>query len=993
MTLCRVPGSAASRSRAGQGHSCYLAFFLISCFDFLLWIFVLSQVFYLKRAMLTRSPVLCTVPPQDQPAASSSLGNRQMPPPSPPPLLSSRGQPASAPQPSPSFLTREIPTNPGHRPGSSMSISSMLGSDNDRLPRDTGTSLFSRPSISSLFGPAPPSSASAAMSPPSAPARPSSLDYPLFHRSQTPDKPFPKNQSGRAYRSGSSSGLPGPLSEQHKFGGLSRTQPPSQYPERHSPRTSSSETPYIESRRLSISGPIPRPNSQPQHIDSSMKTPGYSPLTRPGQGHPEGPLGRSQRSGSFVGLETHPSRFGSLFLERQTEEQVHRERERTLTRESDLKPPHAPLRFGSQYMEREATDRLPNTVAAWDLGRSQPPSPESKRFPVTEAGSGFGFGAIQSYTKSLGSSQVGASRQPSLSMQSRQDPSTSEPPHLSKVQSQPRLFSTTSASTMGQPSFSLSAPDDHRRKGSDELLQHRNLLGVGVESKRGGRASPLPQAVQGAQAQIVGPAAEPSIKNELGRVFSGIGSGLGGVNATASGNGSSTPMAASPFKRDSIAGRSTVSETATDDAKIVRPASATGKRQRKLCDDDSQLEGENAADLRSGVAARGRRGRHVHYHHHQYAPPPTPASFMPSFPHERSSAHSDIQRSHHHHRHNLQEDATIVNAPPRAPSSMNFFHRTSTPSEGVPLSGAALGHHHHHHHHHHHPPPRSLASSAAAMPVLREPRTIVNIEPLLASVVHLPRHHLGSTLYAPHIGVPTEKESLESAKFGYTTTPQPIPRFDGKENCTFTVRVPRFRIDASHREEICARRALWGTGVYTDDSDPVAAAIHSGFIRGAWGEDVDTNMLDLEIRDSYQHAPQGETAASGSKSGDAKPRIPPIPPPDKDLHITLLILPKLERYESSVLFGIKSRSWGGTHDGVSFKVLRIDWVDEGVGRGEERGGEARRKRLRNMMRTGRICTGPGLVKLQQLRGNAVQIHGPKTNMDDNRSVVQMQTVS
>lgn len=253
---------------------------------------------------------------------------------------------------------------------------------------------------------------------------------------------------------------------------------------------------------------------------------------------------------------------------------------------------------------------------------------------------------------------------------------------------------------------------------------------------------------------------------------------------------------------------------------------------------------------------------------------------------------------------------------------------------------------------------------------MREPRTVVTIEPLLSSVAHLPRHHLGSTLYAPRIGAPTEKATLESAKFGYTTTPLPLPRFEGKENCTFTIRVPRFRIDTSHREEICARRALWGTGVYTDDSDPVAAAIHSGFIRGAWGEDVDVDLLDLEIRDTYQHAPK--TAQDVGAEDGERPRVPPVPPNDKDLHITLLILPRLERYDSSVLFGLKSRAWEGSHDGMSFKVQRVEWVDEGVGRGEERSGEARRKRLRNLMQTGRICTGPGVIKLEQLR-NGVQI--------------------
>lgn len=269
---------------------------------------------------------------------------------------------------------------------------------------------------------------------------------------------------------------------------------------------------------------------------------------------------------------------------------------------------------------------------------------------------------------------------------------------------------------------------------------------------------------------------------------------------------------------------------------------------------------------------------------------------------------------------------------------------------------------------------------------MREPRTVVNIEPIQSSVSHLPRHHLGSTLYIPRIGVPTTKSPLESAKFGYTSTPQPLPRFEGKENCTFTVRVPRYRIDAARREEICARRALWGTGVYTDDSDPVAAAIHSGFIRGAWGEDVDESFLDLEIRDTYQHAPP----LSEEERESDQPRIPPVPPADKDLHITLLVLPKLDKYDQSVLFGIKSRTWDDNHDGVSFQVLRIDWVEEGAGRGEERGGEARRKRLRNLMQTGKICTGPAVVKLEDLRNRGLEVDArSKMRMnEERRSTVQ-----
>jgi hypothetical protein len=74
-----------------------------------------------------------------------------------------------------------------------------------------------------------------------------------------------------------------------------------------------------------------------------------------------------------------------------------------------------------------------------------------------------------------------------------------------------------------------------------------------------------------------------------------------------------------------------------------------------------------------------------------------------------------------------------------------------------------------------------------------------------------------------------------------------------------------------------------------------------------------------------------------------------IPVKDKDLHITVLILPTLESYTGTVAHGIKSRSFPGKHDGMSFKVESITWVDEKSARGEERSGAARRKRLEALM--------------------------------------------
>ena len=152
-------------------------------------------------------------------------------------------------------------------------------------------------------------------------------------------------------------------------------------------------------------------------------------------------------------------------------------------------------------------------------------------------------------------------------------------------------------------------------------------------------------------------------------------------------------------------------------------------------------------------------------------------------------------------------------------------------------------------------------------------------------------------------------------------------------------------------------------------------------------------MLDLEIKDGYQHAPQPPAKDATEAKSDAQTndsRLPPVPPADQDLHITLLVLPRLEQYDSTVMFGIKSRKWDGRHDGMSFKVHRVDWVDEGVGRGEERSGEARRKRLRTLMQTGRICTGPAMAKMDELRRSGVQV--PRT-IDGQEQPTPVQPVS
>lgn len=133
-------------------------------------------------------------------------------------------------------------------------------------------------------------------------------------------------------------------------------------------------------------------------------------------------------------------------------------------------------------------------------------------------------------------------------------------------------------------------------------------------------------------------------------------------------------------------------------------------------------------------------------------------------------------------------------------------------------------------------------------------------------------------------------------------------------------------------------RHLWGARVYRDDSDPIAAAIHSGWIRGEWDDTVDVTMLDPRIT-----APNDPSDAEDTLN--KIPAAPVTPPADMDLQIEILILPQLQEYTGSVEYGISSRQSRG-HDGLSFMINKIRWVEEGIGsRGQERTAAALKRRL------------------------------------------------
>lgn len=475
-----------------------------------------------------------------------------------------------------------------------------------------------------------------------------------------------------------------------------------------------------------------------------------------------------------------------------------------------------------------------------------------------------------------------------------------------------------------------------RPRPADDSPSHlgpqRGLLGVEINRK--GRLSPLPQAVQGAQPMAQGPAGEPGIKSEFGRMFSGIGSGVRGIGVSSPGpSGAQIPFSNPNLRRDDV-------EPPHQEAASEAPTK-TRKKRGKPKDEDGK--GDDDSNGRATPVGRTKRAKtHAHHHHHQYGPPPL-CRDVPRFT-------NPVLISHHHHHHHASE---------RAPSPLQGVGgslknlKSTTPVPSPTGRDYAFTHHHHQ-------PPRSHPNTTAKPPppgpiIIPKPKQKVSSQAALDSVSDRPRKHLGDVVYSVTLK-PTKLESSHN-KFGYSTTPRPLPMdmIKDNENSSLTVKIPRVHLTPSAREEITARRAIWGTDVYTDDSDVVAACIHAGWIRGEWASDVDVDLLELQkpaskskqrILPVEQHL---EVLNSVPASG------PIHVPADRDLHVTLLILPPLEKYASSTRYGIQSREFGGTyngrksfHDGLSFMILSVRWVDGAAPQSRLRG-KARRERIRKAM--------------------------------------------
>ena len=394
--------------------------------------------------------------------------------------------------------------------------------------------------------------------------------------------------------------------------------------------------------------------------------------------------------------------------------------------------------------------------------------------------------------------------------------------------------------------------EEQGRKGSDEV-SHKTIVGLGLENRRS-RYSPVPQAVQGAQAQT--PVPDGGVKSEQGRVFSGIGGGIGS---------STTPIPAtsSPFKKDDSA-------RLPEPPRMGRTASNTGKRSRKTQDDESRADGDHSG--------------------------------------KKSSAPKSNKRTKHQNSYkaDLEEMATPAFQSRGTPLTAASTGRRA----GTPLAGGAA----------------STSSARYTTATVFRPKKTVKVGTVISQTLRKPRRHLGTFQYDADILLP-ESSATADEEYELCIKPKLPKTFDDAAdlNCTYTIHIPKSWLQERERNLIRSTRNLWGTGIYTDDTDPVAAAMHMGWIKPAF-HNIDEGLLQKIIHDQ---SPKVEI------SKDLKPPAQPIDiSKGKDLKITCVVMPSLERYEETARFGVRSRAWpegaeSTPHDGVSFSILKVEVVETG----------------------------------------------------------------
>ena len=519
-----------------------------------------------------------------------------------------------------SFLNgRDLPVPPSlHRPSSSMSISSMLDSNPATSSRDNMPNGSSNAQASAGAGlvTSPTRQQGQAASPPHS-SQAISL---LTGRSASPEKyKGYQSQSGRPFRSysGDLGQRPPSLAQPTSPGALRNASLSGSQTSQHSPSFSLGVHrgwQSQEGRRLPDGRIVHRPSSQP----SGHRSPPRGTSGRPLTGNPDRmhqyPDARRRYLESDQGgsLERVKMVTGNSRVNDQPQEQA-------------FSAPEA----GSAHPRGELSPKQERTNgSSYPFASRSIQNCDSKPAQGTDA---IRSGITRGYDREpqpLHPTQSPFSPESLRRLQKerhvlQQQASTHSPSKYSRAAktSDDRQLLATAENSASFPANTESSKEvdviEHHHFRDDTNGHRKSSLAMLMENnRRGGRFSPLPQAVQGAQGRTNGPASDPGIKNEFARMFSGIGSGVGSAGPT--GSGTSTPFAP-PSPTMSHEQRPTPLH-ARSELGIAKPTTSSrrGKRSRKARDVDTKAElvdGEAGVSSATGPKAV-KRSRTNHHHSH-----------------------------------------------------------------------------------------------------------------------------------------------------------------------------------------------------------------------------------------------------------------------------------------------------------------------------------------------------------------------------------------
>lgn len=509
-----------------------------------------------------------------------------------------------------------------------MSISSMLGSDSTRPSREpvsmVATSEHSPMRVAALPSPR--------MQIGSVPSPPQTRDHAssLYQQSRSPERAmFVNSQTSRPTRAYSGGALRHQISSANvgssdvlRFTPLSGTFNP-----QYSPKSDNSplqDWKVFRDGRPSLKRPYERPNSQPvDSINRSLEfdeNPHLRPVTSEAESF------RPADTKHFQG-----AKYGEVAIETTKPERE----DSTANGYLDLRIRHALERQILQPASQGSPTQKGASNSAYPfLSKPIPPSPERARIrretdPLsTHSVERDQSAPTQSPYNSESILRLREERLIGVSAGPQQTPtpsSSNAPSHLLQ-----QLSGIPRQNISHGPSMALSLETPRGGGGQEQpvkadeesLHNHRSSLALLLDNSRRGRISPLPQAVQGVQARVSGPASDPGIKSEFARMFIGIGSGVGRTGRL--GSGTSTPFSPSPTKNIE-SGRKTPQVGRGELVELTNTwvGSKGGRKGRKAKGEEPRLDPEvKQIENNAGVtSARGiKRTRHSHHHHpHQHS--------------------------------------------------------------------------------------------------------------------------------------------------------------------------------------------------------------------------------------------------------------------------------------------------------------------------------------------------------------------------------------